>query len=455
MNIHRRLVSLSVLAALLAVGPVAAKTTPEAAAALGVTLTPIGAEKGANKDGTIREWTGGMSRPGPQFAGYKAGEGDYYPDPFPEDKPLFSITHANYKQYANKLPNGAQAMLERYKDYSITVYPTRRTAIYPDAIYAATRANATTAMLVGDDGLKDARLGFPFPIPGNGAEVIWNHKVRYRGDSVIQTGGIFVVAADGRFAQTLYEQNVEFSYANVKKPGSIADNLIFQLLRKQTAPARLAGTMTLVWDRLDGSRDAWQYSPGSKRMRQAPTVAFDNPMAGSDGLQTTDQADMFNGSQKLYTWKLLGKKEMYIGYNPYRLVRPELKYKDIIQAHHLNPKHSRHELHRVWIVEATLKPGEGNVLRRRMFYVDEDSWSIAAVDGYDSRNSLWVFQEGYVAPLFMDKAVVAAPQLTYDLFSGRYAVNNLPNEQGFIAKFGNSFPTGYFTPQTLQKLGRD
>lgn len=449
---------LSTLAAgalLLVAVPGFAKTTPEDAARLGAALTPIGAEKAANKAGTIPEWTGGVTSPGPMFQGYKPGAGDYYPDPFPEDKPLFAITHDNYKQYADKLPLGAQKMLENYKDFSLNVYPTRRTATYPDAIYAATKVNATAASLVGDDGLKDARLGFPFPIPGNGAEVIWNHKVRYRGDSVIQTGGLFVVSPTGSYSETLYEQSVEFSYGNVKKPGSIQDNLIFQLMRKQTAPARLAGTMTLVWDRLDGSRDAWQYSPGSKRMRQAPIVAFDNPMAGSDGLQNTDQADMFNGSQKLYSWKLLGKKEMYIGYNPYRLVRPELKYKDIIQAHHLNPKHTRYELHRVWIVEAELKPGQGNRLRKRVFYVDEDSWSIAAVDGYDARNSLWMYQEGFVATLFMDKAVVAAPQVTYDLFSGRYAVNNLPNEQGFIAKFGKSFPPGYFTPQTLQKLGRD
>src|SRR5882724_9765838 len=258
----------------LAPAPAMAKTSAAEAAKLGQSLTPIGAEKAANKEGTIPEWTGGMSTLGPMFKDYKAG--DYYPDPFPDDKPLLKITHDNYKQYAAKLPAGSVLMFERYADFSMNVFPTRRTALFPDALYAATKANATTANLVGEDGLKDAKLGFPFPIPQNGAEAIWNHKVRYRGDSVLQNGTLFV-------------------YGNVKNPGTVDKNLVLQVLRKEIAPPRLAGGMTLVWDHLDGSRDAWQYSPGSNRIRQAPIVAFDNPVGGSDGLQNVAQADMFNG----------------------------------------------------------------------------------------------------------------------------------------------------------------
>jgi hypothetical protein len=335
------------------------------------------------------------------------------------------------------------------------VYPTRRTALYDAAIYSTTKANASTANLVGDDTLKDSKLGFPFPVPGNGAEVIWNHKVRYRGDSVVINGAMFVVDTKGGFQRNEFQQQVEFVYSNVKKPGSTDDNLILRLLRKEVSPPRLAGNMTLVWEKLDGSRDAWQYNPGANRIRQAPIVAFDNPIAGADGLQNVDQADMFSGSMSRYSWKLLGKKEMVIGYNPYRWVRPEVKYAQIMQARHLNPQHPRYELHRVWVVEAALKPGQGNVFKRRMFYVDEDSWTIAAVDCYDARDQLWRYQEGFVLPLVLDKSVVAAPSITYDLNSGRYVVNNLPNEQGFIAKFGQSFPAGFFTPQNLQKLGRN
>ncbi|HUR40640.1 MAG TPA: DUF1329 domain-containing protein [Verrucomicrobiae bacterium] len=440
------------IVALLAV-PATAKTTAENAARLGATLTPVGAEKAANADGSIPEWTGGMTQLGPMFNGHKPG--DYYPDPFPEDKPLYKVTNANWKQYKDKLPAGSAKLLEKYADHSLSVYPTRRTAVYPDSIYAATAANATSASLVGEDGLKDAKLGFPFPVPQSGAEVVWNHKVRYRGDSVILNGALFVVDTKGRFQRNEFLQQVEFNYANVRKPGSVADNINLKLLRKEVSPPRLAGNMTLIHEKLDGSRDAWQYNPGANRIRQAPIVAFDNPIAGADGLQNVDQADMFNGSMSRYSWKLVGKKEMIIGYNAYRMVRPEVKYADIIQPRHLNPMYPRYELHRVWVVEATLKPGQGNVFKKRVMYLDEDSWTLAAVDLYDTRDQLWRYQEGFILPLVIDKSVVAAPSITYDLSSGRYVINNLPNEQGFIAKFGATFPQGFFTPQNLQKLGRN
>ncbi len=431
-----------------------AKTTAQAAAELGKSLTPVGAIAAGNKDGSIPAWNGGVPKLPAMFDGYKHGAGDYYPDPFPEDKPLFKIGPDNVAKYAAMLPAGAKRRLELNPKLFYNVYKTRRTATYPDAIYEATKANALTAELTGDDALTGAKLGFPFPIPANGGEAMVNHRLRYRGDSVIQTGNTIVVNRNGSFDVNGYELSVQFAYGNVSKPGDPKDNLIFQLVRKDISPPRLAGNVTLVWDHLDGSRDAWQYSPGTNRVRQAPTVAFDNPSAGTDALQNVDQQDMFNGSQRKYTWKLVGKKEMVIAYNNYRLVRPELKLKDIIMAGHLNPEHLRYELHRVWVVEAAIKPGDGNVYKARTFYLDEDSWNVAAVDLYDSRNTLWRYQEGFVVPLIADKAVVAAPQVTYDLFAGRYAINNLPNEAGFIAKFGVPFAPGYFTPQNLQKLGR-
>lgn len=446
---------LAAVAATLLIEPAAwAKASAAEAAELGKTLTPIGAVEAGNKEGTIPAWKGGMPVLGPMFANYKRGGGDYYPDPFPADKPLFRIDAGNAKQYARQLPTGALKRLELNPKLYYNVYPTRRTATYPDAIYAASKANALSAELIGDDKLVNAKLGVPFPIPHTGAEVIFNHRVRYRGDSVTQTGNTIVVNRNGQYDVNGYELSAQFFYGNIGKPASADNDLIFQLVRKDISPPRLAGSVTLVWDRLDGGRDAWQFSPGTGRVRQAPSVAFDNPSAGTDGVQSIDQVDMFNGSQRLYTWKLVGKQEMYIGYNNYRLLRPELKLKDIVLPGHLNPQHLRYELHRVWVVDAELKPGQSNIFRKRRFYVDEDSWNVAAVDCYDARDTLWKYEEGFVIPLVVDKAVVAAPQVTYDLFAGRYAINNLPNEQGFVARFGVSFPPGSFTPQYLKKLGR-
>ena len=445
---------LALLGMLLASHGALAKVPADKAAQLGSTLTPVGAVEAGNKEGTIPAWQGGVLKLPATFANYKRDSGLHYPDPFPEDKPKFKIDSSNVKQYSALLPAGAVKRLELNPKLHYKVFPTRRTATYPDAIYTATKANAQTATLSGDDDIQGATLGFPFPIPANGAEAMVNHRVRYRGDSVVQSGNTIVVSREGQFQVNGYELSAQFAYSNVKKAAEAGNELIFQIVRKDLSPPRLAGNITLVWDKLNGGREAWQFSPGTARVRQAPSVAYDNPINGTDALQNVDQADLFNGSQSRYTWKLVGKKEMLIPYNNYRLLRPELKLKDIIQPGHLNPEHLRYELHRVWVVEADLKTGSGNVFKKRRFYIDEDSWTIAAVDCYDSRNTLWRYQEGFTLPLLLDKAVVSAPQVTYDLFSGRYVINTLPNEQGFVAKFGAEFPQGYFTPQSLKKLGR-
>ncbi|MBS7723368.1 DUF1329 domain-containing protein, partial [Vibrio cholerae] len=84
-----------------------------------------------------------------------------------------------------------------------------------------------------------------------------------------------------------------------------------------------------------------------------------------------------------YDWKLVGKKEMYIPYNSYKLDSPSLKYDDIIKAGHINQDLTRYELHRVWEVVGTVKPSERHIYAKRHMYIDEDSWQVALVDHYD------------------------------------------------------------------------
>ncbi len=62
---------------------------------LETTLTPLGAERAGNADGSIPAWTGGLTTVPP---GFKAG--GRRPDLFPAQKPLFSITGKNVDQYA-------------------------------------------------------------------------------------------------------------------------------------------------------------------------------------------------------------------------------------------------------------------------------------------------------------------------------------------------------------------
>merc|ERR1712000_694635 len=158
-----------------------AEVSAAEAAALGKSLTPIGAEQSANKAGTIPAWTGGLTK-APE--GYKSG--GELKNPYSDDKVKFVITGENYKEYAANLTDGQKAMFAKYPDtYKMPVYETRRTSAYPQFIYDDSKTNATkTKLLANGNGLENYEEGVPFPLPQNGVEAIWNHIVRYRGGSV-------------------------------------------------------------------------------------------------------------------------------------------------------------------------------------------------------------------------------------------------------------------------------
>ncbi|MGE5245884.1 MAG: DUF1329 domain-containing protein, partial [Betaproteobacteria bacterium] len=118
MKTMTRILATAVAAALCGLAaPAQAKLTAAEAARLGADLTPIGAEKAGNKDGTIPAWTGGLCSPP---AGWTPAQG--YVDPFASDKVLFTITKANAAQYKDKLAPGALAMLEKYDTFKMPVY---------------------------------------------------------------------------------------------------------------------------------------------------------------------------------------------------------------------------------------------------------------------------------------------------------------------------------------------
>jgi hypothetical protein len=209
----------------------------------------------------------------------------------------------------------------------------------------------------------------------------------------------------------------------------------------------------LVKDYFDGKTDrqAWSYNPGQRRVRLAPQVAYDNPGTASDGLRTNDDFLLFNGATDRYNWKLLGKREMYIPYNSYKLSSDTYKYSDILKAGHLNMDLPRYELHRVWVVEATLKEGTSHVYKRRTFYIDEDSWLLVLSDKYDNRGQLWRFAEGH-SIVNSGPYVSPWPQVHYDLQSGRYIAMGLMNEEPKVdAKIKLS--PGDLTPAALRGQG--
>jgi hypothetical protein len=415
---------------------------------LGKDLTPIGAERAGNAEGTIPAWEGGLTEPP---AGWTPHQG--YVDPFPGDKPLFTITAANAAEHAGKLTPGMQAMLKKYpQHYRMQVYPTRRTAALPKEVTDRVREQAGQVELNGF-GLRN--LGgstTPFPIPSSGLEAIWNHLVRHVGGGTERIGHSFPVRANGDYfkigfrSQRIYAQNMQ----------DPEPNRLFYALGYFTEPATLRGTIFLVHEPVDQvaeQRSAWIYNAGARRVRRAPDLAYDGVNDGSEGMVVTDQVDGYNGAPDRFDWKLLGKREMYIPYNTYRLSDKSLKYKDIVGKHTLNADLVRYELHRVWVVEGTLKPGQRHIYGKRTFYLDEDSWSVVSEDAYDNRGGLW--RVALLGTIQFYDAVVPWYRFgaVHDLTSGSYILGGLDNEIKEPIKFGVKGRLGDFQPDALRRLG--
>nr|VFK11967.1 MAG: Protein of unknown function (DUF1329) [Candidatus Kentron sp. LPFa] len=439
MNIHKILISGMALAFSVASFTSSAKMTEDEIAQLGATLTPLGGEMAGNSGGAIPAWEGGIrSAADAGYPDFKPG--GHHPDPYKDEAPLFAITAQNLARYAGKLTEGHKAMLKAYPGFRMNVYPSHRSAAFPQRFYDATRITAATATLdETGNGIRGAARGLPFPMPKNGLEAIWNHRLRYHSDTItIRNIGQAPVLRNGDFTLVKIEDSGVPIYHQPGATFDNIDNVLIEFKQKVLSPARLAGAVLLVHDTLDQSKEprkAWLYNPGQRRVRRAPNVAFDNPATASDGLSTHDQYDMYNGSPERYHWKLVGKREIYVPYNAYRLHSDNLKYTDIIRPQHMNPEHLRYELHRVWVVEANLKENTRHLYKRRAFYLDEDSWQIMHVDQYDNRDRLWRVSEAHVINYYEMPVLWSTVEAHYDLQSGRYIAFGLNNEEDFTVDF--------------------
>ncbi|MBA4208155.1 MAG: DUF1329 domain-containing protein [Parvibaculum sp.] len=417
-------------------------------------LTPVGAERAGNAEGTIPAWEGGITAPP---AGWKPG--DERADPFGGEAPLFTIDRSNVAEHASKLTAGQRAMIERVEGYTMPVYKTHRTCGYPQSVYDATKANTGKAALDDKGQLLSGKGGFLFPVPQTAAEVVWNHLIRYQG---VGSQGRVATATplkdSGRFSVGVLERT---SFSRFHDPAlktfEEMQGIGGEQITKIISPAPIAGSMTLIREPVNADRETWRYLPGQRRVRRLPDFQYDNPIAELDGLIVADQANMYNGRLDRYEWKLHGKQELYIAYNDWNLNSKAHSYRKILQPAFPARDVMRYELHRVWKVEATVKPGIRHLYNRRVFYSDEDSWIIAATELYDGRGELWRVQEGPIGVIWELPACVNQVQFHFDLNAGRYVASQLRNEEApldYLAGQEGRIDRSIFTPDYLRIAGR-
>jgi hypothetical protein len=418
-----------------------AAVSADEAAKLKSSLTPLGAEKAGNKEGTIPGWEGGLT----QVSGAKVG--DIPVNPYPNDKPVLQINAKSMAQHAAKLSDGTQALMKKYPDtFRIDVYPTRRSAAAPAQVYDNTFKNATRCKTKeGGLSVEGCFGGVPFPVPKDGFEVIWNYLLRVEPESVAYGFKNLVTSADGSRALAT-RNDCYFQYPYFYKDGSPESwsGEYFIQRFNATEPPFKVGESLVIRDGIDAKnpRQAWQYLVGQRRVRRAPTVAFDTPDFVASGANYFDEVQGFLGSVERYSWKLVGKQEMYIPYNNNALVTA--KVSEAFATNHLNPDKMRWELHRVWVVEATVAAGKRHAVPKRRYYFDEDSWVLTMVDGYDAEGKLWRTSQvtSFVVPSV--PAIQVKPVVVFNLQAGTMSAVQALNEETYrvVPRKPDSFFTG-------------
>ncbi|MFH1154444.1 MAG: DUF1329 domain-containing protein [Pseudomonadota bacterium] len=440
-------VGILVASASMALGAVSAQE----AEALKTTLTPLGAERAGNGDGTIPAWDGGLLQQVPGFV-----NGGKRPDLFPDEKPLFSITAENMDQYAEKLTEGTKALLKKYPTgFRIDIYPTHRTHAAPEWVYDNTYKNALNGRLVGDEAV-NVYGGIPFPAPKSGTEVIWNHLLRWRGTAWHTEFTGWVGTSTGKRVMLLDTKNdLQSSYY---LPNGSSDNYkgeYYQVRSINSGPPIRAGeAITGRVNQSSGKTQTWVYITGQRRVRKLPLSCCDTPTPFSAGQSSFDEVDVFNETMSIerFDWTIVGKKEIYIPYNTNKHLEPA-SVDAVFADHYVNPDVVRWELHRVWVVEATLRAGQRHTSPRNLYYVDEDSWTAVLADRWDAKGQLWrsLITLPIAAPDI--PAVVNTTWGYYDLLGGTFFINMVMTGKDAQYKVLPEYPDRVFSPDAMSGEG--
>ena len=335
-----------------------------------------------------------------------------------DDAPLYLVDRGNLATHASLLTPGQQALIAALPD-SFRM-PVHAASGGPPA---STGPHAGgTARLAEEGELLDYGGGLPFPNlddrdPDGGLKAIWNHRLRWRGGGRRRATVQAVVSADGDLS-LIYEH--EYS----RFPGRPSP-LLAQQLFGIAEPARLAGAVKLLHERLSGPPLAWQRSPGAglPSFRETTEAGGDTAVIGADDLCNEDQREGFSGSPERWRWKLVGR-----GVRLMPWAADRFHAHDRAPARLLGPRHPdlallRYEPRRVIQLEATLKPGRSGPWPRRHYYLDEATWQVLLVELHGRDDRLQRVQE--IHPRMLGDMLLAAVDVIHDLPGRRYRVGGL------------------------------
>jgi hypothetical protein len=413
--------------------------------------TPGGVPAWSQPDSMLPGWTYGKKRL--DFFKYKA------------DKPLYTVDASNIDKYAEHLSPGQVQLIKSLKGYRMDVYPSRRTCATPDFAAENTKKNVGFAKVSADGALQDAYVpGTPFPFPQNGAEVMWNAKVRYRGVGLEMrnyTSAVSPRKGGGDWIRGVNDLSVFVPWGAPKagglfsKAGLVEGMMFFQY----TSPAALAGQASVITAVSGQPMEVFYYFPGQRRVRRMPSYAYDAPQIGYENQLTVDESYVFSGALDRFDWKLVGKKEMIVPYNSLGLFDFTAKLDDVMLPDFIEPGHRRYEMHRVWVVEATVKNGMRHLAPKRQFLVDEDSWNFVGATDYDAQGRVVKVREGYSIPVYeLGGTCDAMSFAQYNVVDGRYAVDATPIGAGtdfrwLIDGAGNPrMKTDFYTSDNLRAI---
>ena len=433
-----------------------AAVSAEQAAQLKTTLTPFGALKAGNADGSYPAWDGGYTTVPPGFV-----SGGRMPNLFPDEQPVLTINASNASQYADKLTEGTKALLAKYSDFYVSVYPSHRTAAAPQWVYDSIYTNATQATLVqGPVGpmASGAYGGTPFPIPQSAEEIVWNHILAWQAPSFSNTDSAYLLSSAGGWTlQSVTKHSNQYPYlfeggnaqafeASGGEYLQVTDNTI-------APPLDNGGALVGLQFLNDAKNQTYVYLPGQGRVREVPNPCCNVLTSFSSGGAYFDEISVWNGRLNHFTWSLVGTKEMYLPYNCNMINQPTSDA-EALGLHTLNSKYVRFELRRVRVVDAVLVPGFVHPCVKSRYYFDEDTGRGLMAERYDAQGRLW--RVLYGLPFVYAEVPFVGVNLAwgvYDLVAGTAFVTGLMNEQPSQGQAVPRFSQSIFTPESLSANG--